>query len=294
MSFNIKRIHKAADRMAKFLKKNPKRPGSEAVHDLRTSARSLETTFTTLGLDSKKSVARLLRHLGEVRQRAGKMRVMDVHTANVLTIKVEREQDCLVQLLEHLGVERKKYASKLRRQIKTAGRSLRLELKRTSQRLEKFLEQAGRNSANSDAATKAMARTIQLATELQRPARLGRNNLHPYRLKVKELRNVLRLSNRADDQEIVRQLGIVQDAIGNWHDWEELLAIATKTLDHGPSCSVLKELKAVTTSKYERALASTNQLRAKYLMNKGSKQKRKQTREKSVSTSVLEAASGIV
>jgi CHAD domain-containing protein len=292
MSFDIERIHKAADKVVKFLKKNSKRPGSEAVHDLRISARSLETTFSTLGLDSKKSVARLLRALGDVRQRAGKVRDMDVLTANVLVLKREGEQDCLVQLLEHLGAERKKYTRKLRRQIEEAGRPLRLGLQQTARRLKKMLEQAESKPANSDAAPTAMAKTIQLATELQRPARLGRNNLHPYRLKVKELRNVLRLSDRADDQEFVQQLGMVKDAIGDWHDWEELLAIATKTLDHGSSCTVIKELKSVATSKYDHALALTNDLRAKYLINLGPKQKRRRRRQP-VSTRVLRAASTI-
>ena len=63
---------------------------------------------------------------------------------------------------------------------------------------------------------------------LKRPVRLNRNNLHPYRLKVKELRNVLQLSNRADDIEFVEKLGQVKDAIGDWHDWEELVRIPRK------------------------------------------------------------------
>ena len=117
MSFDIARIHKSARRVTRFLRRNSKRPSSEAVHDLRTSVRSLETTFTTLRLDSKKSTKRLLRDLGDVRKRAGKVRDMDVLTAHVLTIKQRGEQDCLVRLLEYLGAERRKYAKKLRAEI---------------------------------------------------------------------------------------------------------------------------------------------------------------------------------
>src|SRR4051794_40555388 len=101
MSFDVERIQKSARKIEKFLRKNSKRPSSAAIHDLRTNTRRLETTFTTLGLDSNRKAKRVLRDLAGVRKRAGKVRDMDVLTADALTIKHEGEQDCLVQLLEH-------------------------------------------------------------------------------------------------------------------------------------------------------------------------------------------------
>src|SRR4030095_4608101 len=109
---DIKRVRKSSRKVLKFLSKNSKRPGSDAVHDLRTSTRSLETTFATLGFDSKGKVKRLLRDLSDVRKASGKVRDMDVLTANALSVKQNSEQDCLVQLLEHLGAERKKYCKR--------------------------------------------------------------------------------------------------------------------------------------------------------------------------------------
>src|SRR6185369_1892035 len=100
MSFDISRIHKSSRRVLKFLRKNSKRPSSNAVHNLRTSIRNLEATFSTVGLDSKRGVRRLLRELRDVRKGAGKVRDMDVLTGNALTLKQDGEQDCLVQLLE--------------------------------------------------------------------------------------------------------------------------------------------------------------------------------------------------
>src|SRR5688572_9949968 len=132
MPFDIARIHKSERRVMKFLRRNSRRPSSEAVHDLRTSARSLETTFSTLGLDGKKSVKRLLRSLGDVRRRAGKVRDMDVLTAHALAIKERREQDCHVQLLEYLGAERRKYARKLRAEIDRTDPRLRRDLKQNA------------------------------------------------------------------------------------------------------------------------------------------------------------------
>jgi len=293
MSFDIKRIRKSSRRVRKFLRKNSKRPSSDAIHDLRTSTRSLETTLLTLGLDSNRKVKRLLRGLGEVRKRAGKVRDMDVLTANALTVKRDGEQDCLVQLLEHLGADRNKYAKKLRRVIEAGTPQLRRNLKRNSKRVEKILYQAVNKPDTSDATPATMARAIKIASELNSPQRLNRENLHPYRLKVKELRNVLQLSDRADDQEFIEGLGDVKDAIGDWHDWEELIAVAKDVLDHGASCKLTKQLNVISDDKYENALSLTNRLRSTYLKTRPPKHGTHQVKTTLLSNPVLRAASSI-
>jgi CHAD domain-containing protein len=290
MSFDVERIQKSARRVAKFVRKNRKRPSSNAVHNLRTGVRTLETTFTTLELNSKGPVKRLLRELAAVRKRAGKVRDMDVLTANGLTVKQDREQDCLVELLEHLGAKRNKNAKKLRFTIQAAGGRLHRDIKRNSKRLEKLLKRAEGNPAGSDAMPATMAKAIELSSDLNRPTRLSRKNLHPYRLKVKELRNILQLSDRADDQEFVQKLGEVKDAIGEWHDWEELILIATRLLDHG-DCNLIKQLRTTSDVKYERALSLTNQLRSTYL--KSGRKKDRTPRTTRLSASVLTATSAI-
>src|SRR5690349_9502737 len=114
MSFDIERIHKSTRKVKKFLEKNSKSPTARAIHNVRTSLRSLETSFATLGLDSKRKIRRCLRQVRKVRKRAGKVRDMDVLTADALSIKRNGEEDCLVYLLEYLGAERNKYARNLR------------------------------------------------------------------------------------------------------------------------------------------------------------------------------------
>ena len=138
-----------------------------------------------------------------------------------------------------------------------------------------------------------MAKALELSSELKRPVRLNRNNLHPYRLKVKELRNVLQLSDRADDIEFVERLGQVKDAIGDWHDWEELVRIAKEVLDHGASCKLISQLKATSNSKYEYAVSSTDGLRNTYLKDRLTKHGSRPKKIRLVSTPVLRAASSI-
>jgi hypothetical protein len=85
---------------------------------------------------------------------------------------------------------------------------------------------------------------------------LNRGNLHEFRLKVRQLLDVLQMSDDANHVRFVESLGKVKDAIGEWHDWEELIAIAARILHHGPSCSLLHEFRVVSSRKYECALLS--------------------------------------
>ena len=61
MSLDLERIRSSTRRVAKFVKRNSKRPAPEAVHKLRTSARRLETVLTAVGLDSRRGADALLR-----------------------------------------------------------------------------------------------------------------------------------------------------------------------------------------------------------------------------------------
>src|SRR5262249_26972703 len=137
-----------------------------------------------------------------------------------------------------------------------------------------------------------MAKAINLSSGLKIPTKLNRNNLHPYRLQIKELRNVLQLSDQAGDEEFVEKLGEVKDAIGEWHDWEELTAIAKQLLDHGMSCKLIKHLHANRNSKLERALTITNHFRDKYLRSTRPRRSR-HTKASAVSGPVLRATSAI-
>jgi CHAD domain-containing protein len=82
---------------------------------------------------------------------------------------------------------------------------------------------------------------------------------------VKELRYVLQMAENNGQAEFVKDLGEVKDSIGEWHDWEELIVIAADVLDHRSGCRMQQELKGISESKYERALALATKLRKAYL-----------------------------
>jgi hypothetical protein len=82
---------------------------------------------------------------------------------------------------------------------------------------------------------------------------------------VKQLRDVLRMAARKKNEEPVAVLGEAKDAIGEWHDWEELIAIAGKVLDHGPTCKLIQTLRLMSEERFNKALEITNRMRTRNL-----------------------------
>ena len=263
MPLDPKQVEKPVRKLRKIIKNISRQPSPEDVHRLRTNARRLEATLFALELDSESDGRRLLKSLSQVRKRAGKVRDMDVLTSYAARLSGGGDEECRVELLEHLGAKRRKTAGKLYSVVSKHRTELRSTLKQVSSQLDRLLEGSDSQS-RSAAPARATAAALVLESELANVARLGRQNLHPYRLKVKELRNVLRMAKNSGDKEFIEVLGRVKDVIGEWHDWQELSGIASKKLDHN-GCNLIRELQRKTAEKYDQALAETEIMRRKYL-----------------------------
>lgn len=86
---------------------------------------------------------------------------------------------------------------------------------------------------------------------------------------VRKIRKLLKkmsvvMAEKPNQREFVQSLGEVKDAIGEWHDWEQLITIAKENLNHS-NCQLVRELKKTADAKYEHALALTEAMRKKYL-----------------------------
>jgi CHAD domain-containing protein len=257
MAFNIERMRKNLRNLRKDLKKNKKRLTPDEVHKLRTHARRFEAGQEAVSLLPKKDEKQTLRAVKRIRRRAGRVRDMDVLTGHLSSVKVEGEPDCLVQLFEYLGSQRYENARKLRRIIRRHSVDLRQSLKKNAARLEK----KRRNKFGSDDPAKAAALALRLSSELAEPATLTPTNLHPYRQKVKKLLCILQMGEGAEQQEFIDALGECKDAIGEWHDWEQLIAIASDILEQGSGRKLLSQLREISKRKLEAALTAANRLR---------------------------------
>lgn len=265
MPLDREKLQKPLRKLRKSLKKLSSRPSPEEVHDLRTRTRRLEAILHALMLDRQRRARRLLGAIAPIRKRAGKVRDMDVLTGFAAGLTTDNEEECRVQLIEALGAKRARFARKLRDTAATQRGQARRRLQRYAALIDKRLKPARSGAAKeAEWPADATAVALQLSSELARWPGLKADNLHPFRLKAKELRYVLQLAERSDSQ-FVDALGEVKDAIGEWHDWTELEGIAAKVLDHGRGCSVVKEIHSTAQEKFDHALLVATQLRRKYL-----------------------------
>jgi CHAD domain-containing protein len=260
MTLDRNRLFKPVRKLRKLIGKLDGDPTPKQVHSLRTNTRRFEAMFNALSLDAQGIGKSMLKDLGHIRRRAGKVRDMDVLTGFASTVHTHDEEECSVQLLEHLGARRNKLAGKLLAEAKHIGPSVLKDLKHTKCVLAEVLRNGTNRAVSADGVTAA---AVKLASGLAKPQRLGRASLHPYRLKVKELSNVLKLAGQASG--FINDLDKVKDAIGEWHDWEELISIAARVLTHGKRCGLLAELRRIAAQKYQRAIALSQKLRKTYL-----------------------------
>jgi CHAD domain-containing protein len=255
MAFDLDRVQKDIRKLRKFLKKKPKHPTPKQIHSLRTRTRRFEASLQALALDNQTNERQVLRALAKLRRRAGKVRDLDVLTEYVANVPEKEESDCLVELLEYLGAEHAQRSKRLHSFAVQYGPSLRRRLKRTAAYLGM---PAADGAPTSSALGDAMLSELRLQRELAAPVRLNRKNLHPYRLKVKELRYVLELENNPENRQVIETLGEMKDAIGEWHDWQELLTIAKEQLPHGPECKLVRSFEAIAEQKFNHALSIAN------------------------------------
>jgi CHAD domain-containing protein len=257
MALNTNRIEKDVRKLRNLVKKLPRNPTPEEIHRLRTRVRRFEVELQASGLDAQRKEKWLLKQLARIRKRAGKVRDMDVLTARLSTLRVDGERDCLIQLFEYLGTKRYEKAERLHRVANKYGDTINKRLKKIARVLEKRM---GKSRAVNAATSAAMQSSAELATY----GSLNRGNLHEYRLKLKELRDILQMGEETRKEEFVESLGKIKDEIGEWHDWEELNSIAAKILDHSAGCKLQRQLKEITQQKYEAAISSANKLQKTY------------------------------
>src|SRR5689334_5159063 len=183
MALDRNRLLKPVKKLRKLISKLDRQPAPDEVHDLRTRTRRVEASFEALSLDEQGMSKALLKELGRCRKRAGKVRDMDVLTGYASTVHLKGEEDCALQLIEHLGAQRKKYATKLYAEVRRLRPALRKDLKRASAILAKLVRESGHDSDGSTAGPEAASNAVTLAVQLSVPPRLDRETLHPYRLK---------------------------------------------------------------------------------------------------------------
>lgn len=277
----LQKVHKALGHPSRHLT-------PEGVHKLRTQCYRVESMLRALSLDEDRDGAQLLEAIEPIRKRAGKVRDMDVLIGLAATLPKEIACESFIQLVEDLGIRHDQYLGKLEKTLYRQRGKARRELKRCTKAIGKELA-ASKSDAAGQWRRNAVTHTLDLSSELAGWPMLRTDNLHPFRLKVKELRYVLQLSSDSD-RNFIDALGEVKDAIGEWHDWSELAAVAAEVLGNHSQDSFSKRVASVVQGKLHHAFTVATHLRRRYFDMPLAKHHGRRTRHPRIKTPVLSTA----
>jgi CHAD domain-containing protein len=177
------------------------------------------------------------------------------------------EGDSLARLVEQLHIARRQNAVELRRVLGRRRTTARQKLKDYSGLIRAAAARAKRTTSASgpppDAPDGIHSAATNVVRELGEWPPLNAENIHAFRLKVKELRYILQLSSEANS-ELGEALGNVQRLVGDWHDWHQLHEIASQILTPERDLALLEHIDETTKRKFDQALLAANKLRGKY------------------------------
>jgi CHAD domain-containing protein len=265
MSLDFKELVKPIRKVRKALKRAPRQPSPEQVHDIRTQSRRLEASLAAIKLDQQKLGRRVLETTTPIRKKAGKVRDMDVLTGFASTLANDPHDQCLIRLLTYLGAERVRSVRNFHRTIARNRKQANRSLKAYRALVKKQVKRASQNAPNSQQwQNNAMATALELSTELADWPKLDDANLHAFRLEVKQLSYVLKLADHSDTA-YLDALDNTKDAIGEWHDWSDLSAIAGKVIAHRGECPLRKQIDSIVAQKLANALSVAARLRKTFL-----------------------------
>ncbi len=261
MSLDAAQVLKPFRKVRKELKKPPQQITPERVHKFRTNLRRIEAALDAFALASKRPGKRALREEKQFRRLAGKVRDMDVLSVLARSIDIPADNECGLELIESLGAQRYKQASKFDRLARADGPVLRQRLKRCCNAIE---QQIGDQADGNRAAANVAGRAIEICTELNRFPALNKSNLHEFRLRVKHVRYMLQMA-RSEDAALVKALGEVKDKVGEWHDWLQLGAVTRENITQNSREDLLRKIDKTADSKFREAMRVAQQLRDRYL-----------------------------
>jgi len=254
MSIAPKRSRVVFQKLEQDLVKLSSKPRAESVHRFRTGTRRLQILLGELSPKLDRSQKKLLKLLGRIRKRAGKVRDLDVQLAALRSLKIPREPRRKTQLVNHLIELRGQQEKKLRKAVEEGTvREIRRRLKRAGKDFDP--EVSPDPLAVARGMLEAINRTDAPVTEAL---------LHQYRILSKRARYAAEFAEpSAEAERFVAGIKRIQDALGDWHDWLTLTQTSSEHLGEVRESSLVAELHNVTGAKFRHAVAVLSQMRAK-------------------------------
>src|SRR6185369_12094475 len=238
---------------------------SKDAHRLRTSTRRIEVAME--GAESAKGAKKLHRQLDDMRRAAGHVRDIDVQTDLLQGLDAgDYSTDCSA-LKNALLRRREKLEKKAAKQVaKEVGKDLEGRL----EKLASTMDESGvpPRVTSHDRIEPIRKQYVEFTTEVP----LDGDPLHDLRKGTKQLRYRLEAIPGRESRALEKEMKVVQDAIGDWHDWATLTEEGERRLEQR-SIAFVAFLRSRATAKRHEARRAIQALRLKLLHAKAGKKR---------------------
>jgi len=236
------------------LSKLASKPAPENIHRFRTSSRRVEVLVADLAQERSRNDKKWVKLLGRLRKKAGRVRDLDVEIAALRSLKIPQEPVRKSQLMRTLAEERGEREKKL---VKT------LDKKTVSEVCKRLKRTAG--SLEIPKNINPLAVALQKVTELELDqSAVTEETLHRFRIAGKRARYIAEMAGKnAEAVRLVEQLNHMQDAIGDWHDWDQLAQRAERLFGGVRDSALVSALRNVARAKFRQAVNTLTEMRPK-------------------------------
>ncbi|HLJ89665.1 MAG TPA: CHAD domain-containing protein [Candidatus Angelobacter sp.] len=226
----------------------------EHVHHLRTAIRRIETLLSYAGHISgkkqklSKKQKKMLEELASLRKRAGRVRDIDIQLRLLNGLANGSAAADRHKLAHRMTFRRESLVGRLLDSLK------KLEKEKLLPHLERAVEEI-RSNGDGDR-EKIQSPLIAAKSSLEEIAdrfsgrQLKPRHLHALRIQLKGVRYLAELdADSHDRQSLLEAARAVQDALGEWHDWDTLLRTAEKQFEDRVNCPLLVEIRSLLAAK---------------------------------------------
>jgi CHAD domain-containing protein len=240
---------------------------SKDVHRLRTTIRRLESLIRYADPEVTRKQQKAIEELASLRKRAGRVRDLDIQIGLLGAIANGSAGKDRRLISDHLKIKRQRQAIRLTSDVRD------LEYKKLFLRLEKISEKsiiAAPDTHENAAMDRARSELIQLAAKTALHPTLKGGRLHGLRISLKRIRYTAELAEESEaKREMIEELKPVQDALGEWHDWETLVLTAEKLFKGRINCPLLVEMRSLRSARFSSATSAVDRLFSKYMSAAG-------------------------
>src|SRR5262249_16373238 len=238
------------------------------VHRLRTTIRRIESLLAFTNPDLNKKQKNAISEAGELRRRAGRIRDLDVQAELLGAIGNRSAAGDRKLVMDLLKRRRAKQAGRFQEELS------RMKGSKFSSHMKRILAKAGASTDDSrrplDQARQQLSR---MSAGFSGPDSLKPSVMHELRIGIKMIRYLAELGVASKEQRaFLNAVKSAQDALGTWHDWQELAKTAERQFGDRMNCPLLVETRALLAARYSAARAAVARLLSTHNVPQGRKQ----------------------